>query len=54
MEGMPPPEWLGWLNENILNPLSNMTAPLRDGLIEPLFDNVINPLLAWLVDLFNF
>jgi len=50
---MAPPEWLGWLNENVFNPLLDMTAPLRDSLIQPLFDNVINPLLDWLVNLFN-
>ena len=57
MEGMSPPEWLGWLNENVLNPLMDTTAPLRDNLtnlIKPLFERVINPFLTWLVNLLRF
>ena len=57
MEGLPPPAWLGWLNENVINPLLDMTAPLRENLatlIKPLFENVINPLLTWLVNLLSF
>jgi hypothetical protein len=47
MEGLPPPEWLGWLNGNVIN-------PLYDILINPLRDNVIYPLLNWLLILFSF
>ena len=57
MEGLPPPEWLGWLNENVINPLLDMAGPLRENLtalLKPLFENVINPMLTWLVNLLSF
>jgi len=54
MEGMAPPEWIAWLNDNVFNPLLNVTNPLKDIMIRPLIDNVINPLLEWLVNLLRF
>jgi hypothetical protein len=53
MEGMAPPEWIAWLNENVFNPLLNMINPLRDNMFKPLFDTVINPLIDWFVNLLN-